>query len=65
MIPIHGFARGRQYYCGWRLETRCLGVVLVKVREGWLVWGWIGLFLQAFSCRELLFYGAVARLHLG
>ncbi len=30
---------------------------------GGLVWGWIGVFLRVFSCRELLFYRAVVRLH--
>ncbi len=40
-------------------------MALAKVREGWLVCGWIGLFFQLFSCRELLFYRAVARLHSG
>ena len=40
-------------------------MALAKVREGWLVWGWIGVFFQVFSCRELLFYCAVARLHSG
>ncbi len=30
-----------------------------------LVWGWIGAFLRVFSCRKLLCYSAVARLHPG
>ncbi len=42
-------------------------MALAKVRgpRGGLVWGWIGVFLRVFSCRELLFYSAVARLHSG
>jgi hypothetical protein len=48
---------------------RCLGVAIVKVRGrgggGGLVWGWIGVFLLVFFCRELLFYSAVARFHSG
>jgi hypothetical protein len=42
---------------------RCSGVALAKVIGGGLVWGWIGIFLLVFSCRELLLYRAVARLH--
>jgi hypothetical protein len=59
-------SRRRQYLGSRRLETRCLGVALVKVRERvGLVWGKIGLIFQVFSCKERLIYWAVARFHSG
>ncbi len=40
-------------------------MALAKVKGGVLVWGWIGVFLQVFSCRDVLFYSALASLHSG
>ncbi len=50
---------------GWRRGARGVALAKALVREGWLLWGWIGVFLLVFSCSELFFYGAVARLHSG
>jgi hypothetical protein len=42
-----------------------LGVALANVRGGGACLGMDWGILQVFSCRELLFYSAVARLHSG
>ncbi len=53
-VNIGGGGGWRQDAWGWHLR---------RWGGGGLVWGWIGVFLLVFSCRELLFYSAVVRLH--
>ncbi len=51
-ITKQGFSSSRRKQFGRRLDTRCSGVALAKVREGWLVWGWSGVFCKCFPIEQ-------------